>query len=44
MREIYSEAQGYINYKRDASTMYNPIDRPVQPDFNNKTLELKHWF
>jgi len=44
VREIYSEAQGYINYKRDASTMYNPIDRPVQPDFNNKTLELKHWF
>src|SRR5210317_1007611 len=42
VREIYSEAQGYINYKRDASTMYNPIDRPVQPDFNNKTLELKH--
>lgn len=44
VREIYSEAQGYINYKRDASTMYNPIDRPVQPDFNNKTLELKHFF
>ena len=44
VREINSEAQGYINYKRDASTMYNPIDRPVQPDFNNKTLELKHFF
>jgi|TARA_B110000967_G_scaffold198642_1_gene231970 hypothetical protein len=44
VREIYSEAKGYINYKRDASTMYNPIDRPVQPDFNNKTLELKHFF
>lgn len=44
VKEIYSEAKGYINYKRDASTMYNPIDRPVQPDFNNKTLELKKWF
>jgi hypothetical protein len=44
VKEIYSEAKGYINYKRDASTMYNPIDRPVQPDFNNKTLELKHFF
>lgn len=44
VKDIYSEAKGYINYKRDASTMYNPIDRPVQPDFNNKTLELKHFF
>ena len=31
VKDIYSEAKGYINYKRDASTMYNPIDRPVQP-------------
>ena len=44
VKHVYSEAQAYINYKRDASTMYNPIDRPTQPDFNNKTLELKHWF
>jgi len=44
VKQIYSEAQAYINYKRDVSTMYNPIDRPTQPDFNNKTLELKHWF
>jgi len=44
VKHIYSEAQAYINYKRDVSTMYNPIDRPTQPDFNNKTLELKHWF
>lgn len=44
VKQAYSEAQAYINYKRDASTMYNPIDRPTQPDFNNKTLELKHWF
>lgn len=44
VKQIYSEAQAYVNYKRDASTMYTPIDRPTQPDFNNKTLELKHWF
>jgi hypothetical protein len=44
VKQIYSEAQGYINYKRDVSTMYTPIDRPVQPDYNNKTLELKRWF
>ena len=44
VKQIYGEAQGYITYKRDVSTMYTPIDHPVQPDFNNKTLELKHWF
>lgn len=44
VKHIYSEAQAYINYKRDVSTMYTPIDRPTQPDFNNKTLELKRWF
>ncbi len=44
VKQIYGEAQGYITYKRDVSTMYNPIDHPVQPDYNNKTLELKHWF
>ena len=44
VKQIYGEAQGYINYKRDVSTMYTPIDRPVQPDYNNKTLELKPWF
>ena len=44
VKQIYSEAQSYINYKRDVSTMYKPIDRPTQPDYNNKTLELKPWF
>lgn len=44
IKQIYSEAQSYINYKRDVSTMYKPIDRPTQPDYNNKTLELKPWF
>jgi len=44
VKQIYSEAQAYINYKHDVSNMYTPIDRPTQPDFNNKTLELKHWF
>ena len=44
VKQIYSEAQAYINYKHDVSNMYTPIDRPTQPDYNNKTLELKPWF
>ena len=44
VKHIYSEAQAYITYKKDVSTMYQPIDRPVQVDVNDKTLELKPWF
>lgn len=44
VKHIYSEAQAYINYKRDVSTMYHPIDRPAQVDVDDKTLELKRWF
>jgi hypothetical protein len=44
VKHVYSEAQAYINYKRDVSTMYTPIDRPVQVDVDDKTLELKPWF
>ena len=43
-KQIYSEAIGYVNYKRDVSNMYTPIDRPVQVDVDDKTLELKPWF
>lgn len=44
VKNVFSEAQSYITYKRDVSTMYTPIDRPTQPDYKNKTLEFKHWF
>ena len=44
VKHIYSEAQAYINYKRDVSTMYTPIDRPAKVDVDDKTLELKPWF
>ena len=44
VKQLYSEAQAYINYKRDVSTMYTPMDRPAQVDVNDKTLEWKTWF
>jgi hypothetical protein len=44
VKNIYSEAQSYINYKRDVSTMYTPIDRPAKVDVDDKTLEMKPWF
>jgi hypothetical protein len=42
--KLYSEARAYIQYKRDASTMYKPIDRPIYSAENDKTLELQPWF
>ena len=42
--KLCSEARAYIQYKRDASTMYHPIDRPIYSAENDKTLELKPWF
>ena len=44
VKHIYSEAQGYLQYKRDVSNMYIPISHPVKADVDDKTLELKPWF
>ena len=41
IRQVYGEAQSYIKYIQDASTMYTPMDRPVQPNNPNKTLDMK---
>jgi len=40
---IYGEAQGYMNYLKDASTLVVPMAHPVYTA-TNKTLELKPWF
>ena len=42
--QVYGEAQGYMKYLEDASTLVVPIDRPVQVDVNDKTLSEKFWF
>lgn len=38
---VYSEAQGYLNYMRDQSTLVMPIERPKQIDRDYKHLEWK---
>jgi hypothetical protein len=42
--KIYSEAIGYMQYLRDASTLVVPIERPVFAKSNDKELILKPWF
>jgi len=44
VHQVYGEVQGYMKYKQDASTMYDPIARPVMSKTNDKQLILKKWY
>lgn len=44
IQQVYSEAQGYIKYVDDASTLVVPIAHPVQDSNTDRQLELKSWF
>jgi len=44
IQQVYSEAQGYMKYINDASTLVVPISHPVMADNNDRQLELKSWF
>jgi hypothetical protein len=44
IQQVYSEAQGYMRYVDDVSTLVVPIAHPVQASNNDKQLELKSWF
>jgi hypothetical protein len=42
--QVYGEAQGYMKYLEDASTMYKVIPYPILSSNNDKQLVLKPWF
>lgn len=44
IQQVYSEAQGYMKYIDDASTLVVPIAHPVQASNTDRQLELKSWF
>ena len=44
IQQVYSEAQGYMKYIDDASTLVVPISHPVMTSNNDRQLELKPWF
>ena len=44
IQQTYSEAQGYMKYLVDASTMYKPMTRPIMSNNMDKNLELRSWF
>ena len=44
IQQVYSEAQGYMKYIDDVSTLAVPIAHPVQASNNDRQLEFKSWF
>jgi hypothetical protein len=45
VHQVYSEAQGYVKYLRDVSTLAVPLANPIQAtQFDRKDFKLKPWF
>ena len=44
INQVWGEAEGYMKYKRDASTLVMPLTLPILSYSNDKQLELKPWF
>ena len=44
IQQVYGEAQGYLKYIDDVSTLVVPIAHPVMANTTDKVLELKPWF
>jgi len=44
IQQVYSEAQGYMKYVDDVSTLVVPIAHPVQASDTDRTIEFKSWF
>lgn len=44
IQQVYGEAQGYLKYLDDASTLVVPIAPPVMANNTDRELEFKRWF
>ena len=44
IQQVYGEAQGYLKYLDDASTLVVPIAPPVMANNTDRELECKRWF
>jgi hypothetical protein len=44
IQQVYGEAQGYMKFIDDISTLVVPIAHPVMADNTDRQLELKSWF
>ena len=41
IHQVYGEAEGYMKYKRDASTLVTPLEPPIMSKGNDKQLLYK---
>ena len=41
--QVMGEAEGYLKYKRDVSTLATPLERP-KSTYHSNTLKQKKWF
>lgn len=44
IQQVYGEAQGYMKYINDVSTLAVPIAHPVMTSNTDRELEWKGWF
>ena len=44
IQQVYGEAQGYLKYLDDASTLVVPISPPIMTNQNDRQIEFKRWF
>jgi hypothetical protein len=44
IQQVYSEAQGYIKYISDISTLAVPIAHPIMANNSDRELTMKPWF
>jgi hypothetical protein len=44
IQQVYGEAQGYMKYIDDVSTLVVPIAHPVMANNTDRQLEFKSWF
>jgi hypothetical protein len=44
IQQVYSEAQGYMKYINDVSTLAVPISHPIMANNTDRQLEFKSWF
>ena len=44
IKQVYGEAQGYMKYLDDASTLVVPIAHPTMADNTDREIEFKRWF
>ena len=44
IEQVYSEAQGYMKYLNDVSTLAIPISHPVMADNTDRELVFNGWF